>query len=70
MLGHLQRGRDARGIPVSYVVSTGNEAGLESTDFIEYLIDDRATSVISIYVGTDRPAASVSRCLPARARGR
>lgn len=34
MLGHFQRAADARGTPLSYVISTGNEIGLESTDFI------------------------------------
>jgi acyl-CoA synthetase (NDP forming) len=71
LLGHLQRGTDARGIPVSYVVSTGNEAGLESTDFIEYLIDDRATSVISIYAEQiARPQAFLDACRRARAAGK
>ncbi|MEA3025664.1 MAG: hypothetical protein QOF91_949 [Alphaproteobacteria bacterium] len=49
MLGHFQRAADGRGVPLSYVISTGNEIGLESTDFIEYLADDRATSVLVIY---------------------
>lgn len=71
LLGHLQRGTEARGIPVSYVVSTGNEAGLESTDFIEYLVDDRATSVISIYVEQiARPQAFLDACRRARAAGK
>jgi acetyltransferase len=35
-----------RGIGISYFISTGNEAVLESSDFIEYLLDDPATSVI------------------------
>jgi acyl-CoA synthetase (NDP forming) len=49
MLGHFQRAADGRGVPMSYVISTGNEIGLESTDFIEFLADDRATSVLVIY---------------------
>ena len=49
MLGHFQRAADGRGLPMSYVISTGNEIGLESTDFIEYLADDPATSVLVIY---------------------
>ncbi len=40
LVGHFQRASDGRGIPLSYVVSTGNEAGLESTDFLEFLIED------------------------------
>src|SRR5262249_53482869 len=49
MLGHFQRAADGRGLPLSYVISTGNEIGLESTDFIEFLVDDRATSIIVAY---------------------
>jgi acyl-CoA synthetase (NDP forming) len=49
MLGHFQRASDGRGIPLSYVISTGNEIGLESTDFIAFLAEDRATSVVVVY---------------------
>jgi acyl-CoA synthetase (NDP forming) len=49
MLGHFQRAADGRGLPLSYVISTGNEIGLESTDFIEFLADDSATNVIVVY---------------------
>ena len=49
MLGHFQRAADGRGTPMSYIISTGNEIGLESTDFIEFLADDPATSVLVIY---------------------
>ena len=49
LLGHFQRATDGRGIPLSYVISTGNEAGLETTDFLEFLADDRATRVIALY---------------------
>ena len=34
------------GIGISYFISTGNEAVLESSDFMEYLLDDPNTSVI------------------------
>src|SRR6185295_14282190 len=49
MLGHFQRAADGRGTPLSYVISTGNEIGLESTDFIEFLADDAATNVLVVY---------------------
>jgi acetyltransferase len=41
----LNRVQDA-GIGISYFISTGNEAVLESSDFMEYLLDDPDTSVI------------------------
>ncbi len=49
LLGHFQRATEGRGIPLSYVVSTGNEAGLETTDFLEFLVEDRSTRVIVLY---------------------
>jgi acetyltransferase len=36
-----------RGIGVNYLVSSGNEAGLEMADYIGYLADDPATRVIA-----------------------
>jgi acetate---CoA ligase (ADP-forming) len=36
-----------RGIGVNYLVSSGNEAGLEMADYIAYLADDPATKVIA-----------------------
>jgi acyl-CoA synthetase (NDP forming) len=66
MLGHFQRAADGRGTPLSYVISTGNEIGLESTDFIEFLVDDPATSVIVVYTEqVQRPrefVAAIRRC--------
>ena len=66
MLGHFQRAADGRGVPLSYVISTGNEIGLESTDFIEFLADDPATSVLVVYTEqVRRPReflAAIRRC--------
>ena len=66
MLGHFQRAADGRGTPLSYVISTGNEIGLESTDFIEFLADDTATSVLVVYTEqVRRPReflAAIRRC--------
>jgi acetate---CoA ligase (ADP-forming) len=46
---HLQGGLEARGVPVSCWISTGNEAGLGLADFIQYLLDDPVTQVIVLY---------------------
>jgi acetate---CoA ligase (ADP-forming) len=71
LLGHFQRATDGRGIPLSYVISTGNEAGLESTDFLEFLIDDRATRVIVLYCEEiRRPQAFLAALRRARAAGK
>src|SRR5438067_1704628 len=39
-----------RGIGVNYLVSSGNEAVLEMADYIEFLADDDATSVIACII--------------------
>jgi len=36
-----------RGIGINYLISSGNEAGLEMADYISYLADDPATKVIA-----------------------
>ncbi len=46
---HLEAGLEARGVPVSCWISTGNEAGLGLADFIAYLLDDPVTQVIALY---------------------
>jgi acetate---CoA ligase (ADP-forming) len=71
LLGHFQRAVDGRGLPLSYVISTGNEAGLEGTDFVEFLADDRSTRVIAIYCEqVRRPAEFLAACRRARAAGK
>jgi acyl-CoA synthetase (NDP forming) len=71
LLGHFQRAIDGRGIPLSYVVSTGNEAGLESTDFLEFLVEDRSTRVIVLYCEEiRRPQQFLAACRCARAAGK
>jgi acyl-CoA synthetase (NDP forming) len=53
------------------VISTGNEAGLESTDFLEFLAEDRATRVIAMYCEQiRRPADFLAACRKARATGK
>ncbi|MGZ3322566.1 MAG: acetate--CoA ligase family protein [Xanthobacteraceae bacterium] len=68
---HLQGGFDARGVPVSCWISTGNEAGLEGTDFVEFLAEDRSTRVIALYCEQiRRPAQFLAACRRARAAGK
>jgi acyl-CoA synthetase (NDP forming) len=71
LLGHFQRATDGRNIPLSYVISTGNEAGLESTDFLEFLVEDRATRVIALYCEEiRRPQQFLAAIRSARAAGK
>ncbi|HET7253926.1 MAG TPA: acetate--CoA ligase family protein [Xanthobacteraceae bacterium] len=71
LLGHFQRAADGLGLPLSYVISTGNEAGLEGTDFVEFLAEDRSTRVIALYCEQiRRPAQFLAACRRARAAGK
>jgi acyl-CoA synthetase (NDP forming) len=71
LLGHFQRATDGRNIPLSYVISTGNEAGLETTDFVEFLVEDRSTRVIAIYCEEiRRPQQLLAAIRRARAAGK
>lgn len=54
ILGSLLSRGAARGIGLSKLVSTSNEADLELADFIDALADDEATEVIALYVETVR----------------
>jgi acyl-CoA synthetase (NDP forming) len=71
LLGHFQRASDGRGVPLSYVISTGNEAGLETTDFLEFLVDDKSTRVIVAYCEEiRRPQAFLAAIRRARDAGK
>ncbi|MDB5597988.1 MAG: hypothetical protein JWN71_32 [Xanthobacteraceae bacterium] len=50
ILGSLLSRGVNRGIGFSKLVATGNEADLEVADFVDYLVDDAATSVIALYL--------------------
>ena len=39
-----------KGVGYSYIISTGNEADLDSADFIRYLVDDPDTRVIACFI--------------------
>ena len=71
LLGHFQRAADGRGLPLSYVISTGNEIGLELTDFVEYLAADPATGVLVLYAEqVRRPREFLDAIRRARAAGK
>lgn len=54
ILGALLSRAAPRGIGLSKLISTSNEADLEMADFIDFLADDPATSVIALYVESVR----------------
>jgi acetate---CoA ligase (ADP-forming) len=56
ILGSLLSRAADRGIGFAKLIATGNEADLDSSDFIEYLLEDETSSVIAIYMeGLGRP---------------
>ncbi len=50
LAGHIRQGLEARDIPISYIVSTGNEAGLGLAEFIDFFAQDAKTKAIVVYV--------------------
>jgi len=64
------RAKDA-GVAFSHCVSVGNQADLELSDFIDFLIDDPATSVLCTYVeGIKDPAHFIAVARRAREAGK
>ncbi|CCA90691.1 acetate--CoA ligase family protein [Novosphingobium sp. PP1Y] len=71
ILGSLLSRAIDRGIGFSKLIATGNEADLDSADFIEALVEDDATRVIALYMeGLRRPDAFRRAALAARAKGK
>lgn len=71
ILGALLSRAAARGIGLSMLVSTSNEADLELSDFIEQFAEDEATKVIALYVEAVRnPARFRAAALKARRAGK
>ena len=50
-----------RSLPFSYVISTGNEAVIDSSDIIQVLLDDDRVTAIGLYIEAIRNIAEFSR---------
>ncbi|MGF6781887.1 acetate--CoA ligase family protein [Paraburkholderia sp. GAS334] len=71
ILGSLLSRAAARGIGLSKLVSTSNEADLDMADFVDYLVDDDSTSVIALYMeGLRHPHRFRAAALRAAAAGK
>ncbi len=71
LVGHIRQTLAARGIPVAYNVTTGNEAGLDLCDFIGYFMDDETVGTAVIYTEhIKRPAAFLKVAARARELGK
>lgn len=61
----------ARGLPMSYTVSTGNEAGIGLADFIDFFTLDATTTAIALYLEEVRkPQEFLAAARRARAVGK
>lgn len=70
-LGSIPYLGDRRGMGFSSIVSTGNEADLDTADFVEFLAEDDSTRVIGIILeGIKRPAAFLAAVRAARRAGK
>ena len=68
---HLAGSLEQRGIPVSYSVTTGNEADLSLADFVEFFAADPATGGVLVYAEQIRdPQSFLAAARSARARGK
>ncbi|MVT51122.1 CoA-binding protein [Bradyrhizobium yuanmingense] len=71
ILGAILSRAAARGVGLSKLVSTSNEADLDLADFIDFLADDNATKVIALYIEAIRnPARFREAVLKARGAGK
>ena len=67
----LRQALEDRGVGVGYMVTTGNEAGLETTDFMAYFAADPSVGVSVVYLeGVRDTKAFRDACKAARAAGK
>jgi len=67
----LQRAMQARGLTTGYAITSGNEIGLYTSDYIRYLADDPQLRVIVCFIESIRHAAEFrSACEHARNAGK
>ena len=67
----LKRTFEERGMDVGYIVSSGNEAGLKTADYIEYFAADPQTRLIVSYLEAVRePERFLAACGAARKAGK
>lgn len=71
MMGLVVSGLNARRVPVSYALSTGNEASLNLAHYLDYLADDPSTGGVVLYVEEVRdPQAFMAAVRKCRANGK
>ena len=58
ILGSLLSRAAARGVGLSHLAATGNEADIDVSDVMTFLVDDAETRVVALYLDTIRNPAS------------
>jgi acyl-CoA synthetase (NDP forming) len=67
----IQRALNARGVKTSYAITSGNEIGLYTSDYIRYLADDPHVKVICCFIESIRHAGEFRQaCAYARNAGK
>lgn len=67
----LKRTLEERGLDVGYIITSGNEDGLKTADYIEYFAGDPQTRVIVSYLESVRdPDKFLQACAMAKAAGK
>ncbi|WP_462409760.1 acetate--CoA ligase family protein [Neobacillus sp. Marseille-QA0830] len=71
MMSNLRETAQARGISLSYAISTGNEAMVGVEDYLSFLVDDNQTKIIAMYMEqVRRPKLFLRLAAQARQRGK
>jgi acetate---CoA ligase (ADP-forming) len=71
MSGNISSALAARGLPLTYVISSGNEAVTGLEDFLEFLLDDERTGSIALFIEQIRnPQRFLALAARARALGK
>ncbi len=60
---HVAASLVGRDVPVSYMVTTGNEADMGLSDFVEYLASDTHTAVVLVYAEQIKNPAELMRAV-------
>ncbi|MGW5153463.1 acetate--CoA ligase family protein [Rhodococcus koreensis] len=71
LMGLMISGLETRRVPISYCISTGNEAGLNLADYLDYIADDPVTNGVVLYIEDIRdPQAFLRAVRKVRAHGK
>ena len=71
MMSNLREAAQAKGIPLGYAISTGNEAVVGVEDYLAYMLDNDAIKVITMFVEQIRkPQQFIKLAVQARQKGK